>query len=72
MNSVKIINVTAVTALAFRDQLLEFGLKQHEDFEWLYHPPYYDNFADHDNQSKYVEFKFRDPALATFFQLKWA
>jgi hypothetical protein len=40
------------------------------DFEWEYHPPVWDGFST--ERPKQVIFSFRDPALATFYQLKWA
>jgi hypothetical protein len=40
------------------------------DFEWAYHPPQWDGFTH--ERPKHTVFSFRDPALATFYQLKWA
>jgi hypothetical protein len=42
----------------------------HVDFKWEYHPAVWDGFTR--KRQKHVMFSFRDPALATFYQLKWA
>ena len=49
-----------------KHQLEQTGLIQGYDFTWTYVPP--------DERSIYrtVIFHFRDPALATFYQLKWS
>jgi hypothetical protein len=51
-------------------QLVRDGLIMDADFEWEYHPPVWDGFSQ--EQAKHVVFRFTDPALATFYQLKWA
>jgi hypothetical protein len=56
--------------LEFKAQLVRDGLVMHEDFEWEYHPSQWDGFTH--ERSKQTVFGFRDPALATFYQLKWA
>jgi hypothetical protein len=52
-----------------RDQLVQDGLIMHEDFEWEYHPPHWDGFTQ--ERPKHTVFSFQNPALATFYQLKW-
>ena len=41
-----------------------------DDFTWKYVPSQWDNFTGVVG-TRYVEFYFRDPAMATFYQLKW-
>ncbi len=72
MTPVKILHVTAIQALELRDQLTATGLVQNQDFEWEYHGAEYDNFSAHAVVPRHVVFRFRDPGLATFYQLKWA
>jgi len=40
------------------------------DFFWKYHPNRWDNFTGI-TSGNYAVFYFRDPATATFYQLKW-
>ena len=71
MTPVVIPNVNAVRALELRDQLQDSGLIQDQDFEWLYQQAEYDTFSFIAVVPRRVTFRFRDPALATFWQLKW-
>jgi hypothetical protein len=70
MHRVVITGVTAAEAMQYRDQLLQASLIMHQDFEWSYHPPLWDGFTQ--ERPKHTVFSFRDPALATFYQLKWS
>lgn len=72
MKTVIVQHVTAPTALELRDQLLEAGLIQNKDFEWAYHPSQYNGMAWEASETRFVEFKFYDVKLATFYSLKWA
>lgn len=72
MKTVIVQYVTAPTALELRDQLLDAGLIQNQDFEWAYHPQQFHDMAWQDSEPRHVEFKFRDDKLATFYSLKWA
>ena len=56
-------------ALELVAELRQSGLIQDRDFVWRYQKG---NFAD-DNSfvPASVTFEFQDPALATFYQLKW-
>jgi uncharacterized protein YccT (UPF0319 family) len=72
MTPVKILHVNAVRALELRDQLQDSGLTQNQDFEWEYRQAEYDNFGYEAAVPRHVTFRFRDPALATFWQLKWS
>jgi len=52
-----------------KDQLVQDGLTMHKDFEWEYHPPHWDGFTT--ERPKHTVFSFQNPAMATFYQLKW-
>lgn len=70
--AVKILHIGAVGALELRDELLDAGLVQNQDFEWEFRPPEYDDSGFQAVSPRQVLFKFQDPALATYYQLKWA
>jgi len=72
MTPIVILHVNAVRALELRDQLQNSGLIQDQDFEWEYRQAEYDNFSHNAVVPRHVKFRFRDPALATFWQLKWS
>jgi hypothetical protein len=72
MTPMKILNVTAIQALELRDQLTVAGLVQNQDFEWAYYRAEYDNFSFDAVVPRHVMFRFQDPKLATYYQLKWA
>jgi hypothetical protein len=71
MTPVKILHVNAVRALELRDQLQDSGLIQNQDFEWEYHQAVYNNMSFEAVEPRHVIVRFRDPALATFWRLKW-
>jgi hypothetical protein len=50
--------------------LMASGLTPEQDYVWRYQPSQYDNL-DYIIYSRAVVFEFRDPALATFYKLKW-
>lgn len=72
MTSMEILHVSAVRALELRDQLLDAGLVQDQDFEWAYYQAVYDNFSASAVVPRHVTFRFQDAKLATYYQLKWA
>jgi hypothetical protein len=72
MTPVVILNVNAVRALELRDQLQDSGLIQNQDFEWVYRQAEYDSSSYEAVVPRHVMFRFRDPVLATFWQLKWS
>jgi hypothetical protein len=72
MTPIVILHVNAVRALELRDQLRDAGLIQDQDFEWEYRQAEYDNFSYNAVVPRHVTFRFRDAALATFWQLKWS
>jgi hypothetical protein len=59
-------------ALALKHQLDLDGLIVNQDYEWRYQKPVYDEFAWTNSEISNVTFTFKNPALATFYQLKWA
>ena len=71
MTPVKILHVNAIRALELRDQLEDSGLIQNQDFEWEYRQAEYNSDSYEAVVPRHVLFRFRDPALATFWQLKW-
>ena len=74
MTPVRILHVSAVQALELRDQLTDAGLVMDRDFEWEYRQAEYDlNVLFGDAVTpRQVEFRFQDPMMATYYQLKWA
>ena len=52
-------------------ELQTSGLVQDQDFVWRYVPAWDDNFGSYDSSPRAVIFSFDNPALATFYQLKW-
>jgi len=71
MHRVILRDIEPIEALWLKDQLVQAGLIMDVDFEWEYHPPQWDSFSHEPPTAKHVIFGFRDPALATFYQLKW-
>ena len=57
-------------ALELVAELRQSGLVMNQDFEWQYQRSSYGEGNEHVPAS--VTFEFQDPALATFYQLKWA
>lgn len=71
MTPVRILHVNAVQALELRDQLTDAGLVMDQDYEWEYRQAEYNSFETYE-KPRQVEFRFRDPMLATYYQLLWA
>jgi hypothetical protein len=70
MNTVTLHGISVNQALIFKDQLLASGLQIDQDFVWRWSPPHWDPMDG--NQTSWVSFEFRDPAHATFYQLKFS
>jgi hypothetical protein len=70
MHRVVLREIEPARALELKAQLVQAGLIMDVDFEWKYHPPQWDGFTQ--ELTNHTVFSFRDPALATFYQLKWA
>ena len=69
MHRVVITDIEPIEALWLKDQLIQDGLVIDIDFEWEWHPSYWDGFTQ--EHPKHVKFIFQNAALATFYQLKW-
>lgn len=69
MSRIVLVHVDAQQAVALKNILLADGLILHEDFEWQYCPTRSDGFTT--EEPRQVIFDFKDPVLATFYQLKW-
>ncbi len=61
-----------MAAIELKDQLLSDGLVIDRDFVWKYTQAQYDNDGCTYVAPKQVTFEFQDPAMATFYQLKWS
>ena len=70
MHTIRVHNIEVYDAIDLKYQLMQAGLVLDQDFEWAWITAEYDQFTGWTRQ-KHAEFKFRDPALATFYQLKW-
>lgn len=65
------ITVTSASqALLYKDELDCVGLIVHRDYTWCYHPLV--DLWPEDSELAWVEFNFRDPALESFYSLKWS
>ena len=71
MHSVRILHIGPVDAIELKNQLLTTGLIMDRDFVWKYRQATYDNNGFSVVDPKQATFEFEDPALATFYQLKW-
>lgn len=43
----------------------------HQDFEWQYRPSQWCQSSEQGVDPSSVTFRFQDPALATFYRLRW-
>jgi hypothetical protein len=71
MQQVVFENISATDAIGFKDQLIKDGLVMNKDFIWAYHKARHDDFGYAESIPQMVVFRFEDPALATFYKLKW-
>ena len=69
MNYLRIPVKSATHALELKDELSRAGLVVHRDYTWCYHP-LIDCWPE-DSVAPWAEFNFHDPALETYYQLKW-
>ncbi len=72
MHRVVLEHMHPMAGVELKNQLIADGLVHHRDFEWAYHAAQYDNDGFSAVTPKMVIFEFRDGAIATFYQLKWA
>ena len=67
---VTLVDVGPYQAIDLKRHLEQTGLVMGDDFDWQFVPSHDDGFSGI-NPPRHVNFYFRDPALATFYQLKW-
>jgi hypothetical protein len=70
-NDVVIRNISAADAIALKIDLTNAGLIMDKDYTWRYQPVKYELNWSSESQASQVTFVFGDPALASFFRLKW-
>ena len=70
MHTIRVDNIEVFDALELKNQLLLAGLIIEQDFEWAWITADY-NAVEGWTRQKHAEVRFADPALATFYQLKW-
>lgn len=70
-HQVRLEHATPDTGIRLHRELQEAGFMLEKDYVWRYLQPRYSDFGIYDTAPKAVVFEFRDPALATFYQLKW-
>jgi hypothetical protein len=70
-HEVRIEHATPDDGIRWNRELQESGLARDQDYIWSYEPALYDAFGVHDSRPRSVVFAFVNPALATFYQLKW-
>ena len=71
-NEVIIYNISADRALALKHQIVADGLQPTIDFIWEFTPVTHNNWAGADYDESFAKYTFDDPALASFYRLKWA
>ena len=69
MHTVRVDNIEVFDAIDLKNRLIHDGLVLEQDFEWAWITA--DYAIQGWTRQKHAEFRFRDPALATFYQLKW-
>jgi len=72
MHRVRIEHISPVDAIELKNQLLAADLIMDRDFVWKYTQATYDNDGYNAVTPKQATFEFQDPAMATFYQLKWS
>ena len=59
--------------MALKFDLDQIGLKLNQDYTWRYQPvKYEDGWSYAPMHESQVVFEFTDPALASFYQIKWS
>ena len=72
MNSITITKISAQEALALKSDLDQSGLVLNHDYTWRFQPVKYNNdFSMYAVEESQVLFEFADPAMASFYKLKW-
>ena len=67
----KIIVKNSSEAFVYKDQVTDQGLYIDYDYNWKYTPAVNSWLGDEVLTPATVEFEFRDPKWATYFQLRW-
>ena len=71
MHTVRVHNIEVYDAIDLKNRLIQDGLVMDQDFKWAWITAEYNDVEGWTRQ-KHAEFEFRDPALATIYQLKWS
>ena len=72
LNTVIITDLSAAEAIALKADLDHSGLVVNHDYTWRFQPVKYNNDWSMDpEEASQVLFEFTDPALASFYKLKW-
>lgn len=70
-NQVVLLHVGAGQGIEYKNNLIAAGLVLDQDFVWQYNQATYNNDGFDAVTPRCVTFTFQNPALATFYQLKW-
>lgn len=68
-STIVLLGCLPMDAVIKKHDLISDGLVQDEDFCWAYRSSEYDGFTM--NRDRHAVFAFRDPAVASFYRLKW-
>ena len=72
LKKVIITNITAAEAMGLKADLDQSGLVVNADYTWRFQPVKYNNdFSMYAVENSQVLFEFADPAMASFYKLKW-
>lgn len=73
LNALTITNLSAAEAIGFKNDLDRAGLVVDKDYTWRFQPvKYSDSFSSTLISESQARFEFADPAMASFYKLKWA
>jgi hypothetical protein len=72
-NRIVLTQLSAYSALQYKQQLSHDGLINDQDYTWRYQPVKYNNeWSTIPIEQSQVVFEFNSPALASFYRVKWA
>ncbi len=69
--TVTLLHVGAPQGIEYKYELIAAGLVLDQDFTWKYNQATYNNDGYTAVTPRSVTFNFQNPALATFYKLKW-
>lgn len=73
IHTVTIYSINALSAVDLKNQLVrEHGLVDGVDFDWAWFPTVLDSYDYFQETPSKLELRFKDPARALFFQLKYS